>query len=142
MRLWHKDLIPFLPEKQLKGQWRECCLIAKGIAEHGTPNHLLVNKVLEYPSTHFLFYCDLIIEELKNRGYLVRKNAYDTLVTNLKAGVRRGAFNQFKIDNNLYSEWMTNRSLIQCYYNLQEKYDCGGITEEEWKRIKNNISEF
>lgn len=25
MRLWHKDLIPYLPRQQLLGQWRECC---------------------------------------------------------------------------------------------------------------------
>lgn len=31
MRLWHKDLITVLPSMQLKGQWRECCLIAKAI---------------------------------------------------------------------------------------------------------------
>ena len=37
MRLWHKDLIYVLPRQQLLGQWRECCLIAKNIAEKGTP---------------------------------------------------------------------------------------------------------
>jgi len=35
---------------------------------------------------------------------------------------------------------MTNEQwkwyLKQCYYNLQEKYDCGGISEEEWEKIK------
>ena len=49
MRLWHKDLISCLPRLQLIGQWRECCLIAKNIAEKGTPNHLLVNKIISYP---------------------------------------------------------------------------------------------
>ena len=142
MRCWHYKLIPVLPINQLKGQWRECCLIAKGIAQNGTPNHLLVNKVLQYPSSHFTYYCNLVVEELKNRGYLVQKSAYDTLVTNLKAGVSRGAFNQFKIDNKLYSDWMTNRYLIQCYYNLQEKYDCGGITKKEWEKIQDNVPFF
>lgn len=28
MRLWHKDLIPALPRKQLLGQWRELCAIS------------------------------------------------------------------------------------------------------------------
>ena len=41
MRLWHKDLIPYLPKQQLISQWRECCCIAKNIADNGTPNHLL-----------------------------------------------------------------------------------------------------
>lgn len=24
VRIWHKDLIPDIPRKQLLGQWREC----------------------------------------------------------------------------------------------------------------------
>ena len=34
------------------------------------------------------------------------------------------------------------RYLKQCLYNLEEKYDCGGINKEEWKLIicgKKNI---
>ena len=49
MRLWHKDLIPVLPRQQLLSQWRECCCIARNIVENGTPNHILVNKILDYP---------------------------------------------------------------------------------------------
>ena len=30
----------------------------------------------------------------------------------------------------------TDRYLKQCLYNLQEKYDCGGISKEEWKKIE------
>ena len=69
MRLWHKYLITVLPKQQLLGQWRECCLIAKNIAEKGTPNHLLVNKVIEYPIEHFFMICDSIYSEMVFRGY-------------------------------------------------------------------------
>ena len=48
MRLWHVDLIDVLPRKQLLSQWRECCAIAKSIADKGTPNHILVNKITDY----------------------------------------------------------------------------------------------
>ena len=48
MRLWHKDLITVLPRQQLMAQWRECCCIIKNITEKGTPNHLLVNKIMNY----------------------------------------------------------------------------------------------
>ena len=57
MRLWHKDLIQYLPDLQLKGQWRECALIADALAKNGTPNHLLVNRVTEYPLEDFWIYC-------------------------------------------------------------------------------------
>ena len=50
MRLWHKDLIGVLPQKQLVSQWRECCAIVRNIAVNGSPNHIPVNKVMDYPS--------------------------------------------------------------------------------------------
>ena len=25
--------------------------------------------------------------------------------------------------------------MTQCVYNLEEKYDCGGISEEDWNKI-------
>ena len=65
MRLWHKDLIPFLPRMQILGQWRECCLIAKSISENGTPNHILVNKIMDYPIEHFYRYTSDISDEIQ-----------------------------------------------------------------------------
>ena len=41
----------------------------------------------------------------------------------------------------LFSSWHNHRYLKQCYYNLQEKFDCGGISEEEWIKIKNKFEE-
>lgn len=38
MRLWHKDLIPVLPRKQLLGQWLECC---ERLDERTIPNSML-----------------------------------------------------------------------------------------------------
>lgn len=49
MRLWHYKLISYLPRQQLIAQWRECCAIANNLASKGTLNHLLVNKITEYP---------------------------------------------------------------------------------------------
>ena len=69
MRLWHKDLIEVLPRQQLVAQWRECCCIAKNLAENGTPNHILVNRILEYTSEHFTEYCLSIHKEMIRRGY-------------------------------------------------------------------------
>lgn len=68
MRLWHKDLIPFLPDLQLKGQWRECALIADALAKNETPNHLLVNRITEYPSDHFYTYCIAVWSEMKKEA--------------------------------------------------------------------------
>ena len=52
MRLWHKDLIKVLPNNQLIGQWRECCAIAVNIKNKGFPNHILVNRIMDYKRSH------------------------------------------------------------------------------------------
>ena len=69
MRLWHWKLVPVLPRDQLLGQWRECCLIMKNISENGTPNHLLVNPIMDYPLDHFYCYAAMVHEEMQRRGY-------------------------------------------------------------------------
>ena len=56
-----------LPRQQLISQWRECCCIAKNIADKGTPNHILVNKVLDYNYQHFNYYTMLVVNEIKKK---------------------------------------------------------------------------
>lgn len=139
MRLWHKDLIPYLPQKQLVAQWRELCCIAKNIATDGTPNHLLVNKVLEYPIMNIYKYIDLVRDEMIKRGYNVTKESYIHCLMNLKQG-QHNFFSGIRIGNYLFDDWMCDRYLIQCYYNLQEKFDCGGLTDDEWHKIDTFVS--
>ena len=137
MRLWHKDLIPYLPQKQLVAQWRECCCIARNISVNGTPNHLLVNKIMDYPIGHFWFYTNCVIFEMKERGYNVDVEKF------LKWYRQIGeAFPNFDTcpEDEIYPEWHSDRYLVQCYYNLQEKYDCGGLTDDEWHKIDTFVS--
>ena len=54
MRLWHITLIKILPREQLVAQWRELSSIAGAIQKNGTPNHILVNFVLDYDYDHFI----------------------------------------------------------------------------------------
>ena len=130
MRLWHKDLIPVLPKQQLLGQWRECCLIAKNIAEKGTPNHLLVNKILDYPIEHFFRYGIRVVNEMERRGYKV------DLYKFIRWFDRLSAEREYE---DIFDTWHNDRYLKQCYYNLQEKYDCGGITQAEWDTLSHVI---
>ena len=126
MRLWHKDLIPVLPKQQLLGQWRECCLIAKNISEKGFPNHLLVNKIMDYPLSHFCSYSKLIALEMVKRGY----------DCDFEKFVDYFPFQNYHEPNVIFFKWHTHRYLKQCFYNLQEKYDCGGISKEDFEKIK------
>lgn len=130
MRLWHKDLITVLPRKQLLSQWRECCAIARNISVNGTPNHMLVNKVLGYPRDHLAYYATMVANEMERRGYkcdYLKFNKWWPIDSNTCAY------------NSLFKEWHNDRYLKQCYYNLQEKYDCGGITESEWNLVCDKI---
>ena len=128
MRLWHKDLISVLPHMQLLGQWRECCAIARNISVNGTPNHVLVNKIMDYPMSHFLRYSREIYNEMLNRGYSCNWNK---LAQNLNVNGFRYCFT---IDD-IYQDWHNDRYLRQCLYNLEEKAMCGAIPKEEWKVI-------
>lgn len=133
MRLWHKELIPVLSGKQLLSQWRECCCIARNIAVNGTPNHILVNKVLEYPVRDFMSYCGMVAGEMSSRGYKVSIASQDTFMNNMTKAM--DCFNNERETNWVFEGWHNDRYFWQCYYNLQEKYDCGGVSEEEWHRI-------
>lgn len=130
MRLWHKDLIPVLPKQQLLGQWRECCLIAKNIAEKGTPNHILVNRIMDYPIEHFFRYGIRVMNEMERRGYKVDLYKFTRWFDRLSAE---------REYESIFDTWHNDRYLKQCYYNLQEKYDCGGITQAEWDTLSHVI---
>lgn len=129
MRLWHKNLIKVLPREQLVAQWREVSAIAGAIIKNGTPNHLLVNKVLNYDFDHFITYSKLIKDEMTARGYRTTSTVWDKIV-NLEPSWKEIPINK------LFSGWQTGRYLKQCYYNLEEKYDCGGISPEDWAKIE------
>ena len=131
MRLWHKDLIYILPRQQLLGQWRECCLIAKNIAEKGTPNHILVNRIMDYPIEHFYCYSNEVMSEMRRRGYKVDRSRFLKWVP---ADVDMALI----WHDSLFPLWHNERYMHQCLMNLQEKYDCGGISEEEYRVLVDN----
>ena len=133
MRLWHYALLIYLPRQQLLSQWRECCCIAKSIAEKGTPNHILVNKIMDYPIDHFMTYCDLVAKEMYNRGYKCDSTRLTKWTKQL--------VDKYTLvsSDNLFSGWHNDRYLNQCIINLQEKFDSNGICKNEWNLI---VEEF
>ena len=79
MRLWHKDLISALPREQLVAQWRELSSIAGAIQKNGTPNHVLVNFVLDYDYNNFISYAYYIRKEMTNRGYRTMDSVWNKI---------------------------------------------------------------
>ena len=130
MRLWHYELIPYLPKAMLVSQWRECIAI-KRQWEKGTLKHRLVSYVMDYYPIAFLEYVDLVVDEMRKRNIKYQDKYYNELQAFcfIPLNVRRG----FKCKEH------NDRYLKQCLYNLQEKYDRGIITEEEWKIIEDEF---
>lgn len=130
MRIWDKRLISVLPREQLIAQWRELSAIAGAIQKNGTPNHALVNFVLDYNYSHFISYANLIKEEMVSRGYRTTKAVWDK-ITSLCPNYQNIPFNE------IYKEKMSLLYFTICYYNLYEKYLCGSIRKQDWNSIEN-----
>lgn len=124
MRLWHTELIPVLPRQQLLGQWRELNSIYKK-----QDKHILINFVYEYSKDDLLFYSVLVIQEMRFRGYKIKLDNFQEYFKEYQQLLYKS------ISSPPFQNKMTDRYLKQCLYNLQEKYDCGGITQEEWDLI-------
>lgn len=124
MRLWHIDLIPYLPKSQLVAQWRELNSIYKK-----QDNHILINYVYNYDKKYLLYYSNRILFEMGKRGINVKSF--------------ENYFNYFS--DVLYSHTMItyrfaehNDEYLLCnYYNLLEKYRRGqkDFSEEEFERL-------
>ena len=118
MRLWHTSLIPVLPREHLVAQWRELSAIAGKIQTTGTPNHVLVNFVMNYDFDHFISYAYYIRQEMTARKYRTMSSVWDKIVS-LKPD-----WTLLPIEE-VYKNKMSEFYLTVCYYNLYEKYDCG-----------------
>lgn len=133
-------MIKVLPNKQLNGQWRECCAIATNIKNDGTPHHLLVNKIMNYHLSHFYKYCVLVANEMYARNFTISCKSIDKIMAITDVDARVGI--EFITTDELFKGWHDERYLRQCLYNLQEKYDCGGISEVEWFIIAQNFKSY
>ena len=135
MRLWHKDLIKALPREQLVAQWRELSAIAGAIQKNGTPNHALVNFVLDYPYDHFISYAKLVREEMAHRGYRTMQSVFDKIVS-LKPSWEEVPFKK------IYKKKMNKTYFLICFHNLYEKILCGSIKEPDSSAILSAYQHF
>lgn len=110
MRLWHIDLIPYLPDSQLAAQWRELNSIFKN-----KPSHILINYVYPYPKIYLRTYADTVLREIQRRGFTIQSAA------NYKAFFE-GAVNP---DKPYFFKEHDDGYLIECFFNLAEKYQRG-----------------
>jgi uncharacterized protein (TIGR02328 family) len=136
MRLWHYKLIPALPNKMLVSQWRECIAI-KRQWEKGTLKHRLVSYVMDHNKEYFMQYVAHIDSEMTMRGIKHQNKYYNEILEFCEEDFD---------DNEKYKEMPypehNNRYLLQCYYNLEEKYDRGIISFDEFQKIQKIMKEL
>lgn len=107
MRLWHIDLIPYLPNSQLVAQWRELnSIYAKQY------NHILINYIYNYTKPYLLDYSTAVLNEMHKRSITIK--SFDKY-NNYFSGTKQS-------DRQLRYEEHDNEYLTICYYNLKEKY--------------------
>lgn len=133
MRLWHKDLISALPQKHLVAQWRELSAIAGAIQKNGTPNHILVNFVLDYDFDHFISYAYYLRQEMTKRHIKTMDSVWNKII-NLKHNY------QLLSIEDIYPDKMNDIYLKICYYNLLEKYLCGMFNDCDYNNILNIVN--
>lgn len=106
MRLWHTDIIQYLPKGQLVAQWRELNSIFKK-----QDKHILINYIYNYPKSCLKVYADKVVAEMQRRGYKIKSlENYN----NYFVGVREMGFEKFEEHDETY--------LTICYWNLREKF--------------------
>jgi uncharacterized protein (TIGR02328 family) len=134
MRLWHEYLIPYLDNKRLLGQHRECCALrGKGWGK----KHSVVNYVFEHHVALLIQYHSLILNECSMRGFKIDENWFDI---NYR-GKNCSPFTEDEINNLIYlkhlrtwleSEWDYHSTtfiypehnpkyLLECLENLRTK---------------------
>ena len=131
MRIWDYRLLPYLPDAQFKGQLMELVAIMHDLRDKGKTNHLLVNKVMEYPKSELVKY--FIVYEAQ---YHKRYGKWLT-----KQWKEFEAFNCEDLNNKkrYIDDWHNKEYLRVCMANLYEKHIFGigksRITDEEWARL-------
>ena len=78
---------------------------------------------------HFITYAAAVRAEMTRRGYRTMNSVWNKITS-----VADGDYNILPLDE-IYHGWMTETYLTICYYNLLEKYMCGGITQEDFDKI-------
>lgn len=131
IRLWHYKLLPYLPELQFKGQWRELVLVLNDWKYRGKTNHLLINRVMDYPKNDLFNY------------YLKYACEYHKRYNKLNVSAKFDEFASFTEDQtvhrDVFKDWHDKDYLRVCMSNLYEKYYYGigksKISQQEWDRV-------
>lgn len=135
MRLWHVDLLEFLPKLQFDGQLRELVSIMRDVRDKGKTNHLLINRVMEYPKADLYgYFLEYAIKYEDRYGKLPKQTD------------EFREFGEHKVELEPFKDWHNKEYLRVCVCNLYEKYHFGvgksKISQEEWNRVLQGYKEI
>lgn len=132
MRLWHYRMLPYLPDAQLLGQVREAIAIMRQWRDKGKTNHLLINRVMDYPKSHLTTY---YITHLAP-AYLARFGKHPGYVEEFLNFSNREQLTTGKP----FPGWHDDKYAMICLVNLLEKRlygkGSGQITQEDYDRAR------
>lgn len=134
MRLWHYQLLPYLPDAQFKGQLRELVAIMHDWRDKGQTNHLLINRVMDYPQADlYTYFLEYAMEYQRRNDERLPKCSDEFL----EFGKAADALYTWK--ERPYPGWHNKEYLRVCMANLYEKHMFGRgrsrITHDEWQRL-------
>ncbi|MBO5714968.1 MAG: hypothetical protein J6S23_01060 [Clostridia bacterium] len=136
MRLFHYALLPYLPELQFRGQLRELVVIMRDWRDKGKTNHLLINRVMEYPreelSGYFLWYQAEWDKRYHTKRGLIKYDAEFAYFADNPYWFEK------LIAPSLFDGWHDKTYLRICMSNLLEKHLNPGktnINDKEWARL-------
>lgn len=96
--------------------------------EKGTLKHGLVSYVMDYDKIYFMNYVIDLVTEMDTRKIKYQNKYYWEIADFCE-----------EYGGDFFYPEHNDRYLKQCYYNLQEKYDRGIISEKEWNKINTRI---
>ncbi len=134
MRLWSWQLLPYLSDMQFKGQLREVTAIMRDWRDKGTTNHLLINRVMQYPKDELSqYFWQYACEYYKRYGKSLQKQIEEFNMFSLGTKMAQRPFEM----TYLFLGWHNKEYLRVCMANLYEKHFFGigksRITDEEWQ---------
>lgn len=117
MRLWHKDIISKLPNRQLLGQHRECCALrGKGWGK----KHSVVDYVFKHPYRMLYDYHRKVMDEMCVRGYTVSEEWKNPAYRGKAMGYDASGFTDAPRHGQDYAEH-DDAYLNECLDNLKSK---------------------
>lgn len=133
MRIWHYQMLPYLPDLQFKGQLRELVLIMRDWKRNGKTNHLLINRVMEYSKDELVEYFTIYDNEYWRRYGKGVNEKY------VKEFIDFSPVTLDRMRGNIFEGWHNTAYLRVCMANLYEKHifaiGNSRITDEEWETL-------